>query len=149
MRQNNIKGRVIYHRDYQPMILQVDTHKQEFAALIHNRILPRIWDLDGEFVIEETPKNEYRMKCLFKWEMSENSVLLLVPYLIDERISAQLSFIKPNFNSNWFSTWQLANIHTTKTTTSYRLFEVVRSCFDLSVGKNSCWTPAMHVHFRF
>lgn len=37
---------VMYHKGYQPVILQVNTHKLEFVALIHGRILLTKQDLD-------------------------------------------------------------------------------------------------------
>jgi hypothetical protein len=42
------------------MILQVDTHRLVFAALIHDRILPNIQDFDDEFVTIDRPKNNPR-----------------------------------------------------------------------------------------
>ena len=39
------------------MILQVDTHRLVYAALIHDRILPNIQDFDDEFVTIDRPKN--------------------------------------------------------------------------------------------
>lgn len=49
-----------YHKGDQPMILQVDTHTLEFAALIPDRILPNIQDFDGEFVTIDRPKSNPR-----------------------------------------------------------------------------------------
>lgn len=38
------------------MILLVGIHKQVFAALLHNKILPMIPNFDGEFVTRDAPK---------------------------------------------------------------------------------------------
>lgn len=42
------------------MIHQVSTHKQVFAALIHDKILPGIQDSDGKFAIEDRPISHFK-----------------------------------------------------------------------------------------
>ena len=38
------------------MIHQANTHRLEFAALIHDKILPNWQDFDDEFVTKDAPK---------------------------------------------------------------------------------------------
>lgn len=41
------------------MIHQVNTRKLVFAALVHDKILPKIQDSDDEFVIKDTPTRQF------------------------------------------------------------------------------------------
>lgn len=52
----NLAYCLTYHKGGQPMIHQVDTRKQVFAALIRKKILPKIQDFGGEFLTRDAPK---------------------------------------------------------------------------------------------
>lgn len=59
------------------MIHQANTRKLVFAALIHDKILPKRQDFGDEFVTEDSPSIQYvnDKQCVFQQPNYQNRIL--------------------------------------------------------------------------